>query len=674
MPWQAADTGTIAQDDSGAFHVKQGDSWVAAPKGSVAQDAEGKYHFNTDSLAAPKDAAEPEKPGLGGELKNAALDIGGTVARGIGDVGQTVRRNIQAAHGDVIEPYDAPGSIGNKFAAPFQHPTTPVSDPTEGMGRLSQSAEFPTAHPPQDVKLPDTPAVNTIREDVAPPIAHMAAAGATAYGAYKGVGALADAADTGINAINNPSAAQAATLRATPQVTRLRADGYKITGADMDRAAGPPSPGAEKDVHGSTSTDPGTLDRVQRFNQAKVTQSMGQDVKLTNTRAIDPDEVKQRMSDEGQVYSQVGDAIGAGRKPTINLDHELSVAAPSASDPAATAANDALVQHYRDHFSANDFHGPDAVQSVRDLRNEGNLAMAGNDVNAQSLGKTKIGIANAIENEMMRQLPANAQDLKTQFPEARMQLAKLHELQAVTDGGQVNANKVLQLKRSGAPLTGAADAAANASDVAPESMKRSAGTPDIAPYAPTHTGLMRDAVNVARRGINKLPGVDQSTSAYQEAHYGPEGGTGATPPPSSAPKVSKIPPPLDLQSPPGAEPPMQREMPVEQGRPTHLNTAPPPFELEHPPGEPAFESAQRPLTTGTGREGGNPMKQADWDRQTLDEINRYKGEQVTSMTGPRSSEVSGARLQNPPPGSGVRVNRPQSPAEKIRAKLGEAMQ
>lgn len=563
----------------------------------------------------------PETPGALTQIGHAASGlIAAPIAQGVGTavgVAKNVGHMISGA------PYEDPRDTGRQYAAPFQfNDPEPAPDVKEQARRaLPKVGDIPAVK-----KAVESPAGQFVG-DVAGPVADIAGGVGAAGGVLKAVGAAGGALDAGINAVNKPNAAQAATLKSTPQITRMRADGFKIAGSDSYAASNAATPGDNVALHGPTSTAPDTMHTIQRDNQALATQKMAEDVKLHNTRAVNPDEIKARLDKEGTVYDQMGQAVGKGRTPTANLDHDLSTAAPSAADPAASTANAKLVDNYRDHFKTSGFDGPDGIQMVKDLRNEAHVGMASNDVNAQSLGRTKLGIANAIENEMMRQLPASAQELKTAFPEARMQYAKLKELESVTEGGQVSPLKVLQLKRSGAPLSGSADAVANAADVAPESMKRAAGTPDILPYAPTHTGVIRDAVNVGKRMAHKLPGNDPTTEAYQEAHYGPKGGTAATPPSSSAPKVSELPPPVDLKPPPGnARSGTQTQMPLPPGP-----AAPPAFELSHPEGT-AFEPGQRPL--GRNGQPGNQMVPAEWDRQALARVRAMTPTERAAAEGP----------------------------------------
>jgi hypothetical protein len=90
--------------------------------------------------------------------------------------------------------------------------------------------------------------------------------------------------------------------------------------------------------------------------------------------------------------------------------------------------------------------------------------------------------------------------------------------------------------------------------------------------------------------------------------------------------------------------------------------------LTHPEGI-AFEPAERPLVRNSDgvNAAGNVMDRATWDRNVLDTINRYRNQ----LAGPDERLAA----QGPVPHSGTdpHVPREPSPAQKLRAKLGEAM-
>lgn len=153
---------------------------------------------------------------------------------------------------------------------------------------------------------------------------------------------------------------------------------------------------------------------------------------------------------------------------------------------------------------------------------------------------------------------------------------------------------------------------ANAADVAPESMSRAGGTPATQLAPPTHTGLVRNVMSVGRGIVQKLPGLDPASDAYQEAHYGPVGK------PPAVPEAAPAAPSFDLRAPAGnaAPPPAQGGLalgaPREQLELTHpegevptssrvpgqreIDLPPPgraPLDLTHPEGPAPYEPAQR---------------------------------------------------------------------------------
>lgn len=642
MPWQEAGPGTIAQDEQGSYHVKNGDQWVPAPKGSVAKDQAGKFHFNSDSLVKPETpapvvdtpAAPPAPPSAGTQIGHGLLDTAAGVAGGVGSSLDMGRNMLRPLTGEPYMERDDPNSLHSKFMQPFQHaPDAPetTTDPKEAIRRSLpklQDTEVGKA-------VVNSPAAQYVGHELAP-VADAAGAGATLAGVP---GALRSGLEGASNILGSASDSQAARIAANPQVVRARADGYKLTANDVRSKTNPAnvnSPNA--DLPGPNSTTPDTADKINVHNQARATQTMAQDVKLPNTRNINPDEVTERITQEAQTYGKVGDAIGSGKPPTPVLDHDISMAGAKNADPAVQAKVDKDVSFYRDELNGN-FDGPKAVQTVRTLRNSAQELADSKVPGDQARAKTYQNIANAIEDEMMRQLPANAQELRTAFPASRQQMAKLYELGEVSEGGQVNPAKVLKLKQDGKPLSGAADAVANAAEVAPESMQGPRGSPTHITTAPQGRGFWINTWNLGKAALHKIPGLNPASDAYQASRYGKTGGSAATPPASAAPNVSEVRPPVQVTPPPGnAGNGRQTEMPLPPGQP-----APPAFELTHPEGT-AFEPAQRPLTNP--RVAGQAMDPAEWDRQAL--------ARVRSMTPPERARAEGPavphdKLDDKPP-------------------------
>lgn len=571
---------------------------IDGPEGASQTDVQNEVlkQHPTAAKTTPDPAdthyTPPETPGIGRQLLDVGKDAAGTVARGAGDVVGAISNvaHIPRLGGDGN--YEDPTETGAEWHKPFEHPDDTEPTIHAAMGLASHvapaipvigKAAGDIAKKGQDALENGGPGARFVG-DITKPVGEIGAAVGTVMGAKDVAGMAGDAADTAVNALNKPTAAQASTLASNQQIVRARADGFKLTANDM-RAANPSA--SDSGIHGATTSDPVSTDRIQRNNSARATQTMADDAKLPNNRAVNPDEIQARLDQEGQVYQQVAQSVGNGRTPTPKLASDLNSAAPHAATQEATDANSALVKHYGDRY-ATQFNGPDALEDIKALRDEATTRMSSTDATEKSKGRTQLSIANALEDEMMRQLPASAQDLKTAFPDARMQYAKLNELRSVTEGGQVNPVKVLELKRAGAPLTGAADAVANAADVAPESMSRAGGAPTTQLAAPTHTGMIRNVTHAVTGLTRKIiPGINPATDAYQEAHYGPVGGSDATAPASSAPTVSPV-RSVALSQPEGNAGRLstgsQQNLPEAPGM--RGTQRPAPFELAHPEGTP----------------------------------------------------------------------------------------
>lgn len=582
--------------------------YSALKNADAAGDVEGAKKLAAYIQSQPKDApppppAAPEPASPGTVIGHGIADMAGGIAHGVGtslDIGHNML--AQVGVGKERE-YNAPDSNATRFAAPFQHsPDAPEvsDDPKEQIRR-----ELPKLGDTAAAKaVMENPTMQAIGKNVVAPAVDAAGAGAALAGAPGAVRAGLEGAS---DLLGGASKAGAARVAANPQLVRARADGFKLTADDVRGKTNPADASKPNaDLPGPSSTTPDVADKINVHNQKLATQRMAEDVKLPNTRNINPDEVSERMAQEGKVYGQVGDAIGTGAKPTPVLDHDLAMAGTKDADPAVQAKVDKDVSYYRDELKG-DFDGPKAVQAVRTLRNSAQELANSRVPGDQARGRTYQNIANALEDEMMRQLPASAQDLHTAFPAARQQLAKLYELNEVSEGGQVNPAKVAQLRTQGKPLSGAADAVANAAEVAPQSMQGPRGAPS---YAPNSLYKGSWIVKTGKALVNKIPGLDPASDTYQASRYGETGGLNATPPASAAPRVSEIRPPVKVTPPPGtAGNGRQTEMPLPPGP-----DAPPPFELTHPEGT-ALEPAQRPLVNP--RIPGKAMDPAEWDRQAL---------------------------------------------------------
>lgn len=537
-------------------------------------------------------------------------------------------------------------------------PRTAVGKALEqGAGEAGQHVEA-GGHAAVEAAPISEAAKTTIEENTPRALAAVSAPEALrlGVGTVRNVGRVArTVADKTVNAVAGPTAAQSATIASNPQIARARQAGFQMLPEDVRNAVN--APDSEIAGNRAINAPDSQVDNIQRGNRAHATQTMAQDVNLPNTRAIDPAEVDVRRQQAGSVYDAVGQSVGQQR-PSAALGRDLdSLTVRDAPDRATQAAADAQLQFYREHYAGESFDGPAVVTSVRKLRSSAFKQIGSEDAGQQTLGHVNLGIANALEDELMRRIPVHSASLRQEFPVARTQLAKLHELEAVTEGGQVVPDKVLALHRNGAPLTGAAAEVANAADVAPNAMGQAVGQPAGQKVpTPTHLGIAHYAVQTGRKLVHALPGMDPSTEAFQTRNYGPTGipeAQNVTGPPTPAQAGYNR--GEGLTAPPGnAGPtPRQGEMALPEGRGNA-----PAFELSQPEGR-VVEPRQRPLQ-GPHEPNREPMAQADWERAALERARRA----------PQSEERNGPG--GSPPGPQPKPFAGEQPREgQLPTRLGQ---
>lgn len=94
------------------------------------------------------------------------------------------------------------------------------------------------------------------------------------------------------------------------------------------------------------------------------------------------------------------------------------------------------------------FSGDQLVNEMRGLRQEGYAGVGSEDVSAQEVGKAKLDMANAIEEHIGRNLPANADVSMEQFQQARQALAKNHAVETALRGNNVDLQAIARMSRA----------------------------------------------------------------------------------------------------------------------------------------------------------------------------------------------------------------------------------
>jgi len=145
---------------------------------STSSDPEISAAFASRDDSTPKKSLyDPNRPTFGAPLGNAVIDLGGAIARGVGTVGDAFRNTVRTFEGKPNIDYGSPESYGTALSAPFTHaPDAPESAPDvkeqirRGLPKLTDQ--------PIVRKALDSPAGQTLTQDVAKPLAMIAPAAA----------------------------------------------------------------------------------------------------------------------------------------------------------------------------------------------------------------------------------------------------------------------------------------------------------------------------------------------------------------------------------------------------------------------------------------------------------------------------------------------------------------
>ncbi|MDE2098517.1 MAG: hypothetical protein KGL39_14785 [Patescibacteria group bacterium] len=599
--------------------------------------------------AAPPEPAAPTTlagavDAVGANALHHVEDIAAPIAGGFGTAADVVRNDWRMAHGEPTIAYGGPQSAqaaaegllshAPDKGTPVQNFIDKVSPFIPGIGQVGVLAKPVGAaaryiqNLPMVQRIENSNLGRTLIHDVGAPLASLATAagsvsplgpeGETALGAAgdvasRSVGATRDAADAAVNAMVGPSAEARATIAANPRVAEARDSGFRLFGREVGARVNPATPGEPLALPGSTRSAMSAASAepvIQRHNVAMATRQMTQDVGLPTTRNVVDSEMQAARQRAGAVYDQLGRTVGTQAIPPGDAGHAafmqaLYGAGATGQSEETRQAIAQQVAHIANLYDTEAFDGPRAVQDIRGLRDAGYRQMARGTLSEQAVGRTNINLAHALEDELMRRLPATS-DLRTTFPAARTQLAKLNELGAVSEGGQVVPAHVLNLYRNGAPLSGAALRVARTADFAPESMSINPARSNELGYVPVgHYAGARALVRGGAAIVRRLPGMNEATEAFQTRNFGPARTWG--PPEAPLPPAR---PALDLTSPPGS--------------------------VYGP-----HQYGLRENTTYSNVPGG--MEPAQWSREVLSRIQGHQIEAGHDITVGRSSPLEVAR-------------------------------
>jgi hypothetical protein len=216
---------------------------------------------------------------------------------------------------------------------------------------------------------------------------------------------------------------------ATP-LELMRSAGYKVRPTDV-QVANPADASLKPSLlDRAAQSAAGVKDLAHDFrlhNQQLTTKLIGEDMGLQNVKKIGPDELRRAKSVPGKTYDEVGKAVGDfNPSPSLTTDLQGLLERDDLSDTADRAARELLgtIQ------SGKPMNGTQLMAKISDLR--------------ERTGGGKV--ANAIEDEIGRQLEGSGQTLED-YQNARTQFAKIYGAQrALTTGGQIDAMKYKRIQ------------------------------------------------------------------------------------------------------------------------------------------------------------------------------------------------------------------------------------
>lgn len=322
------------------------------------------------------------------------------------------------------------------------------------------------------------------------------------------------------------SRAEASAAKATPlssvgtaadnPVGVLRAAGYKLRPSDAAKAA------PEQNIPGVTREKfSGSGDIRKDFidpNQRTTTKLAATEIGLpADTPRITPTLLDKQRAPHIATYGEVGKAVGK-----FTATDDLGKALDEVSNqvgltPEARDKISADVDQYR----SSQWAGPDAVKTISALRRRSSAEAKSQDVNTQDLGNAHRQVADALEDELGRQVTAIGQpELAAKLQDARTALAKINDVDSAVKGGQVDAQAMNRLAGKGAQLSGNLKIIADAAEYAPHVTRHPQSIADVG-ATESPLPLVNPLLDVASGGIRPLIRNYLKSDTFQN-RLGPE--------------------------------------------------------------------------------------------------------------------------------------------------------
>lgn len=293
-------------------------------------------------------------------------------------------------------------------------------------------------------------------------------------------------------------------------------------------------------------------------NAAVNTRRAGEDIGIKNATNLDDHLFETAREPHIATYESAGRAAGKWT-PSQQYMKDLQSAAGDIHglDPKDADAIHAVVARFAGQQG--EMSGADMVKTVSSLRRRSSMQLRSEIPAQQELGFTNRRIADAIEDEVGRQLRANGvPKLAQEWDDARTALAKIHDVETALSGGQVDPAVLSRLQAKTGKLSANLKDIAELHDTFPGVMKHPTKAPSggAKPETSTMVGAIKHGATAL---VRKIPGLDVSRQSFTrklgdmaEKPVGREPkGAAPTPKKQLGDQLDMIGPNIDLQAPEG---------------------------------------------------------------------------------------------------------------------------
>lgn len=270
----------------------------------------------------------------------------------------------------------------------------------------------------------------------------------------------------------------------------LRAAGYKFRPSDVQAM----KPGEKvSGLKREALQDPAGLRKDFTLeNQATTTRLAGQDLGLKDAKSLMEKDYEKLRKPHFETYTRAEDA--------------------AARAPSPEYADTLLAGQERAGLKSN----ASVTETIGALRRNARKRARSDDIKVNKEGDADQAAADALESALEKQLTTQGDaKLIADYRAARKELAKIHDYESATRGGQVDAQILRRLdKRSPGRMAGNAKIISDAADYGKNVVRHSSGATG------TRSSVKADSIvgatrNLAGKAISKLPGMDVSRPSFQ---------------------------------------------------------------------------------------------------------------------------------------------------------------